>query len=64
MLRLAQEAALLPWSLVPLLVFRRSWKAFWKPRACCVELSDALMLLTKVDIFLLVSLVAGDRKVL
>lgn len=55
---------LLAWSLVLLFVLRINWKAFWKPAACCVGLSEALMLLTKLDIFLFVSLVAGDRKVL
>ncbi|TNN34051.1 hypothetical protein EYF80_055787 [Liparis tanakae] len=41
-----------------------SWKAFWKPAACCVAASDALMLETKVLIFLLVSLVAGESRLL
>lgn len=47
-----------------LLVFLRSWKAFWKPWECRVGLSEALTLLIKELIFLLVSLVAGERKVL
>lgn len=47
-----------------LLVFLNNWKAFWKPSACWVGLSEALMLLMKVLIFLLVSLVAGERKLL
>lgn len=51
-------------SLQRLLVFRSSWKAFWKPAACCVAPSDALMLEMKVLIFLLVSLVAGERRLL
>ena len=45
-------------------VLRSSWKAFWKPAACCVAPSDALMLEMKVLIFLLVSLVAGDSRLL
>ena len=47
-----------------LLVFRSSWKAFWKPAACCVAPSEALMLEMKVLIFLLVSLVAGESRLL
>jgi len=46
------------------LVLRSSWKAFWKPAACCVAASDALMLETKVLIFLLVSRVAGESRLL
>ena len=45
-------------------VLRRSWKAFWKPAACCVAPSDALMFEMKVLIFRLVSLVAGDSRLL
>ena len=50
--------------LLRLVVFRSSWKAFWKPTACCVAPSEALMLEMKVLIFLLVSLVAGDSRLL
>ena len=54
----------LVWCLLMLLVLRRSWKAFWKPAACCVGLSETFTLLMKVVIFLFVSLVAGDRELL
>lgn len=55
---------LLAWNFVLLFVLRISWNAFWNPTACWVGLSKDLTLLTKVDIFLFVSLVAGDRNIL
>jgi hypothetical protein len=55
---------LLAWNLVLLFVLRINWNAFWNPTACWVGLSEDLTLLTKVDIFRFVSLVAGERKVL
>lgn len=59
-----QDCAVLALCLERLLVLRSSWKAFWKPAACCVAPSEALMLEMKVLIFLLVSLVAGDSRLL
>lgn len=58
------DSAVLALCLERLLVLRSSWKAFWKPAACCVAPSEALMLEMKVLIFLLVSLVAGDSRLL
>lgn len=62
--RPASGASLLELCLERLLVLRSSWKAFWKPAACCVAPSEALMLEMKELIFLLVSLVAGDSRLL
>lgn len=62
--RPASGRALLALCLERLLVLRSSWKAFWKPAACCVAPSEALMLEMKVLIFLLVSLVAGESRLL
>lgn len=55
------EMHLLAWNRVLLLVLRISWNALRNPTACWVGLSEGLTLLTNVDIFLFVSLVAGDR---